>query len=612
MIDKLKHEECCGCSVCHDVCPVGAIEMKRDNEWFLYPSIDPDICIKCDLCEKNCPALHHDTVSRSERDNPPTYAANHKSYEVRFGSTSGGVFSALATQILREGGYVGGAVATPEGVKHILSNDPEDLPKLRRSKYTPSDAQGFYKRVKELLKAGEKVLAVGTPCMIAGLRLFLRKDYDNLVTADFVCNNLLSPRLFNLALDYEARMEGSPVIYTHTKDKEISWDGLTTRYDFKNGRTIYRNGRGGKNDNIFNQLYHSHIGGRPSCEACLFKGFPRYADISMGDYWGLEKYHPALNDDMGTSLVMLNSAKGEALFENVKGKFHCERSKKEWAVEGNPAFLVSPPRSEIDREAFFRDLDEGLLIEQVLAKYSLQVPSAQAKKEGLFRRFKRGIRCIKRTILPMFKKYCGYGQTWRFIKLNFLTKRVRSNWRTNALIYPSKYSLVEIQKGATLALSAPLIVGAVKQKGCKVETRLLLERNSTMTVSGNFVLGYGSDVEVFPNATLEVETGGANCFLTLICAEKITLKGTVMIGRNVSIRDTNAHVIALEGYKVTAPVLIEDHSWLCSGCNINPGVHVGIGSIVGGMANVSCRVPAHSLVLGNPAKVVMKDIMWKY
>ena len=610
MIDKLDKDLCCGCAVCHDACPKKAISMVTDREGFRHPRIDPRLCIQCDICEKVCPVLQHTEAKRAEYASPQCYAVNHKNYEIRFKSTSGGVFSALAMQIYRENGYVGGAVSTPDGPKHIISNDPDDLERLRRSKYLPSDARGFYSEVQRLARSGEKALVVGTPCMIAGLRLLLKKEYDNLILVDFVCNSLNSPVLAAACAAYEERLAGSRLVKATSKSKEITWKGMTNRYDFANGKTVYRVGF--DKGNIGCHLYHTHIGSRPSCTECPFKGFPRHADITLGDYWGAETHHPTLNDDMGTSLVLLNSQKGIDLFEKVKNRMLCEESKLEWARAGNPALLHPAPKPGIDRDAFFNELNNGVLLEELVERYvhqqtSTSRPKAIHKILRFIKHIRRQHKRIKRIIgLNPFR--------WlRFIKINFLTRGIQSNWRMGHFIFPSKPTLLEVQRGGRIILEGgSLFLGFPKQKGTRTETRVLIEKGGTLVVKGQFGIGYGSDVEVFPNATLEVETGGANCFLTLICAEKITLKGTVMMGRNVSIRDTNAHVIALEGYKVTAPVLIEDHTWLCSGCNINPGVHVGVGAIVGGMANVSCRVPAHSLALGNPAKVVMKDIMWKY
>lgn len=610
MIDKLDRKDCCGCSTCHDACPAGAISMERDNEWFRYPVINHEACIHCHLCEKVCPALNADKPKRAEYEKPVCYAAAHKNLEIRFRSTSGGIFSALAMQMYREGGYVGGAVETPEGVKHIISNKPEDLNALRRSKYTQSDARGFYAEVLRLLKAGEKVLAVGTPCMIAGMRRFLKKDYDNLVLVDFVCNSLMSPRLVELVKDYEGRQVGSPVVHYHAKDKEISWDKLVTRFDFKNGESVYRIGRGAGENNLRLRLYHSHVGSRPACDNCRYRNFPRFADITIADYWGVEKYHPNLNDDTGTSLVTLNSAAGTAYFGKIKSRLICEESRFEWATEGNGAFYPTSTTCPVDRKAFFADLDAGMKIEDALQKH---LPTRHAKV-GFLRRSVRFLRFCRRTLLRDIRTHIGYSplQLWRFLKLNFLSRNIHTDWKRNALLYPRRYAVLQIDPTAEIELHGPLVVGKPRLEKSRVETRLLLEREAKLTVNEQFIIGYGSDVELFANANMEVGGVVVNSFLTLICAQSIRFTGQTWIGREVSIRDTNAHLIAMDGYKVKAPVTIMNHTWICSRSNINPGTQLSAGCVVAGMAAVSGKIPAHSLVAGSPAKVVASDILWKH
>lgn len=584
--------------------------MERDNEWFRYPVINHDACIGCNLCEKVCPALNADNPRRAAYEKPVCYAATHKNLEIRFRSTSGGIFSALAMQMYREGGYVGGAVETSDGVKHIISNNPEDLNALRRSKYTQSDARGFYAEVQRLLKAGEKVLAVGTPCMIAGMRRFLKKDYENLVLVDFVCNSLMSPRLVELVKDYEGRQAGSPVVHYHAKDKEISWDQLVTRFDFKNGESVYRIGRGAGENNLRLRLYHTHVGSRPSCDSCRYRNFPRFADITLADYWGVEKYHPALNDDTGTSLVTLNSAVGTACFEKIKSRLICEESRFEWATENNPAFYKTTTHCPVDRKAFFKDLDAGMKIEEVLDKH---LPKA-TKKDSLARRTKQLLKHLLRVLWPNFRQHIGFSpaQIWRFAKLNFFSRNIRTNWRTNALIYPRRYSVLQIAPTAVIELHGPMIVGKPKLESSRVETRLLLEKGAKLTVNDRFIIGYGSDVELFSGAQMEIGSVTVNSFLTLICAQQIRFMGQTWIGREVSIRDTNAHLIAMDGYKIKAPVTIMNHTWICSRSNINPGTQLSAGCVVAGMAAVSGKIPAHSLVAGSPAKVVAKDILWKH
>ena len=194
MIDIINKKDCCGCNACGDICSKGAISFKTDEEGFLYPVVDKGKCIDCGLCDKICPNIHADELKKNDFEKPKCFAAVHKNLEVRFDSTSGGAFSALAKKAYQQHYWVGGAIWNENWtVDHFISNNKKDLEKLRSSKYIQSDARGFYKKVKDLLVAGEKVLICGTPCQVAGLKSYLRKDYENLVTVDFICQYVNSP-----------------------------------------------------------------------------------------------------------------------------------------------------------------------------------------------------------------------------------------------------------------------------------------------------------------------------------------------------------------------------------------------------------------------------------
>ena len=606
MIDIKEKKNCCGCNACYDICPKDAITLSTDIEGFWYPRVDIDKCINCGLCERTCPQLHIGALKKNDFEYPVCFAAIHKNIEVRFGSTTGGLFSALAEQMYREGGYVGGAIYNKDfSVSHFISNNPADLALLRQSNYSQSQTCGIYKEVKRLLMAGEKVLICGTPCQMAALRRFLNKDYENLIIVDFICKSITSPKFYAKYLDYWERKVGSQLVSFKFKDKELGWRSLVKRFDFKNGKTMYS--RAQDND-LYSMAYHGNIVSRPSCYFCQFKGFPRMSDITIADFWGVEKYAylKDIDDNAGTSAVMCNSSKGLTFYKQLKNITSLETT-IEKILPGNPALLHEQKMSVMNRDTFFHDLDRKA-IEEVVPLYF----PFHEKERGFKAQFKEKVKLIIRPFV-LALRYSQYNP-WvfsRFLYFNFLCKHVKTDWANNGFIYITPYSIIEFHTGSKLELHGPFMLGVKRFRKSKEETRLLLEKNAHMLVAERFCLGYGSNIEVFANAYLGIDNCGTNCNTTIICGKRIELKGRVSLGRDVSIRDTNAHIIAIEGYKVLRPVIIENHTWLCSGAVICPGVKIKEGAVVGACSYVIQNVPAHTLASGHPAKVVMKDIAWK-
>jgi acetyltransferase-like isoleucine patch superfamily enzyme/coenzyme F420-reducing hydrogenase beta subunit len=606
MIDIKDKKDCCGCNACYDICPKDAISLETDIEGFWYPKVDMKKCIDCHLCEKTCPQLHVVELKHNEFEKPICFAAIHKSIETRFASTTGGMFSALAEQMYSEGGYVGGAIYREDwSVAHFISNNPEDLQRLRQSKYSQSDTRDFYKAVKRLLLAGEKVLVCGSPCQMAALRRFLGKNYDTLIIVDYICKSITSPKFYQKYLDFWERKASSKLVSFKFKDKELGWRNLVKRFDFKNGKTMYS--RAQDND-LYSSAYHGHIASRPSCYDCQFKGFPRMADITIADFWGCEKKteYRELDDNAGTSVVIINNQHGLDFFEKIKMHIKSVPAKIEDVIPRNPALLHSEVQPKADREAFFRDLDKEP-IENVVPRY-VGYFGSRSSAETL----KGKLKLFYKIARKAWHQTQGRPKTvLQFLYLNLFCNKVKTDFKHNGIIYPTPYTVIELQRGSVLELHSPLVVGNKKVRKSRVETRLLLERNARMIVNDDSHFGYGSDVEVFANAVFTMDHCGTNYNCTIICGKRIEMHGSVSLGRDVSIRDTNAHMIAIDGYKILRPVIIEGHVWLCSGATICPGVKIKAGAIIGADSYVIQNVPAHALVSGNPAKVVQHDIAWK-
>lgn len=604
MIKIDRKEDCCGCNACGDICPTGAISYEEDEEGFFYPKINEDNCINCGLCMKTCPIKHWEELKRNDYVKPICIAANHKRLDIRFDSTSGGAFTALAEPFVSEGGYTGGAVYTENWkVKQILSNKLSDLSRLRSSKYIQSNAIGYYSEIKNLLAAGEKVLAVGLPCQIAGVKAFLGKDYDNLITVDLICRYINSPFAYEKYLEYLEKEFKSKVVYIKPKNKEMGWRKLTHKVVFKNGKTYY--GIYGK-DKFMQASMHGNCLSRPSCYECVFKGFPRIADISIGDYWG-NKNETELDDDTGTSVIMINSKKGEEYYNHIKRRLKTEIVPFDKVLAGNPALTESLPKPIVNKELFFKKIvndDFGKVVDELCPLPGL---SWRQKIRNICSVAYRELKYSKGHLKPLIQ----------FVYLNFFHPAVKGSIIKRHVIYTTPNCLFEISNKASIILNGFLVVGNSPFSKSRLETRIRMERGSQMIIgdfsSGGYGFGYGSDIELFENAVLESKGGpSTNMNTTIICMSKIVIGQVVAIGRNVTIRDNNGgHLININGYQDTLPVIIGEHVWLCEGCTILSGVKIGDGTIIGARSVVNKSFPSHVTVSGNPAKIGTEGIEWK-
>ena len=610
MIQIQDKSKCCGCCACVDVCAHHAITLKTDIEGFWYPEVDKDKCVDCGLCEKVCPELHILDLKKNDFEKPAhTIAAINKNMSVRWDSTSGGAFSALADVMYAQGGYVSGAVYNDDfSVSNYISNNQEDLKRLRSSKYLQSKAEGLYKQIRDLLRNGEKVLACGTPCQMAALRSFLRKDYDNLTIVDFICRGVNSPKVYRKYLDSLERKYGGKVVYVKAKNKELGWRNLTRKVVFDNGKVYY----GVRMDDDFRRGYHTNVFCRPSCYHCQYKGFPRMADITIADYWGIENVDKNLDNNIGTSMILLNSKKGIEYFEQAKEKFEWKETRFESILPGNIALRKPIEPAKIDRKAFFEDLDNGTF-DDVVKKY---FPKNNINSLSLKQR-------IKNVIKPYYFIYKKLGFSFRayinFIKINY-RKNTSCNFKEGHVVYTMPSSVFDIHPSAKIDIKAPFLYGNNPVRGMRMPTCLRMEAGTTLEIHDGpltrygkvpYNLRYGAYIEIVNGGKLTIGQGAANVGLTIMCAKEITIGNGVRIGRDVSIRDWNgSHVIINDHYRNHAPVHIGDRVWLCTGCTIMPGVTIGEGSVVAANATVTKDVPPHSLVGGSPAKVIKENIEW--
>lgn len=361
MIHKLKKEKCTGCGACYNACPIKCIKMKPDEKGFFYPDVDMEKCIKCGRCDNICPSQHN--VQHMENAMvPEVWAAWSLDEDIRYESTSGGVFSELALCMLNESGIVCGAKYNENNlVEHCIIHNVEGLKKLRQSKYVQSETKLIYTEIRELLEQGRKVMFCGTPCECAGLQKILGNDYGNILYVDFICRGANSPKVYQLFLESLERKYKSKVKRVWFKNKELGWRKFSTRVEFENGE-VYSQDR--YSDSFIRGYIEANLYMRDCCEKCQYKQMPRISDITLGDFWGIKSEDVGADTDLGTSLIMLNSKKGAEFFEKIKSRLFINKRSFEEAYKGNKCILLSPKFNE-DRKLFWADIDSMDVIDNI-------------------------------------------------------------------------------------------------------------------------------------------------------------------------------------------------------------------------------------------------------
>ena len=344
------HMQCCGCRCCEQICPKQAIHMEEDEEGFFIPVIDKEKCIHCGLCLKKCPQMQENVNEETVEG----YAAKNKQTEEQKKSSSGGIFSILAKQVLQDKGVVYGVAFNKECVaEHIKVETEEELEKLRGSKYVQSDTGHTYSEVKKNLQEGKKVLYSGTPCQIAGLKQFLGQDFENLYTVDLVCHGVPSPALFEKYKKNLEEKQASTIKNYNFRDKSKKGWGLHLKVEYQNQKkyeTFW----------TFDSYYKSFLQGntyRECCYHCKYANRKRVADITLADFWGIEKIDVTFYDKNGVSAILINSPKGKKLWEKVKEKVEYKPQEVEKIQQGNHNLKESTIRPAI-RNVVYKGIKE--------------------------------------------------------------------------------------------------------------------------------------------------------------------------------------------------------------------------------------------------------------
>lgn len=372
-------DNCCGCYACRDVCPKKAISMNSDEEGFLYPEIDHDLCIDCGLCQKVCPFKSKPEMPEF---NQKVFGLKHKDEGIRFKSTSGGAFTAISDFMLNEDGKIYGAVFNENfEVIHTSAENFDDRNKMLGSKYVQSNLSDIYKQIRKDLQQGKKVLFTGTPCQNSAVRLYLqtlRTNTENLVTCDVACHGVPSPMVWR---DYVSlKNKDNSIDKINFRNKDNGWHDFNMKIEYKNGDRYSKNM---KIDPYYILFFDHHIL-RPSCHKCPYTNYNRPSDLTLADFWGVEQ-DKKYDDDKGITMVLSNTDKGQNILNKISENVNIEERTKEEAYQ--PIFEY-PSHKSPNRDEFWKD-------------YINNGPEFAFNKYG---RLSFVSKCVKFVAVPLAKK----------------------------------------------------------------------------------------------------------------------------------------------------------------------------------------------------------------
>lgn len=396
-------EECCGCSACKNICPKSAIRMEEDCYGFLYPIIDKQLCIACHACEKVC-----GYQKRQEESKPlQVLVAARKDKDKIMKSASGGIFAALAEDVLSEGGLVFGASMEYENnqlvPKHIEIENIEELTKLQGSKYVQSEIGDTYRVAKEKLLKGKKVLFSGTPCQIGGLKQYLGKDFDNLLTVDIICHGVPNARFFQSYIKCLEKKLNGRILDFKFRDKSKGW-GLNGKIVYEDNHNKVREKYISHYDSSYFKLFLESSTYRESCYSCKYCNDSRPSDITLGDYWGIQKEHPEafqekgsyFNQEKGISVVVVSSIKGKNYIQKCNYMLYSLNSTYSKAARKNGQLTHPSKRSDTREKILELYKNEGYEVVESYFKRHYKLTRIKGRVKRLVP--KKIKRMIKRVI----------------------------------------------------------------------------------------------------------------------------------------------------------------------------------------------------------------------
>lgn len=356
MFQWINPMQCTGCSACAAICPSACIQVKVDKNGFYIPIIDSKGCIQCHKCENTCPVIHS---TNQKQEDTMAFAAISKHDLIRSESSSGGVFSELANYVLDNGGCVFGAAFTKDfRVKHICVENKQQLNRLRGAKYAQSWMGNCFSEVEKRLRSKQIVLFSGLPCQIAGLQSYLKKRYENLITVDFICHGVPSSGVWKQYVSYRTQKDNNGKLpqYIKLRCKSTGWSRYQYSVEF-----YYTDGKKYSCINTkdpFMKLFVGDYINRQSCANCRFKGFHRTSDITLGDFWGVWDYYPDMDDNKGTSILLIHSIRGMRIFSFIQKNLRYKSVQLDEVSAQNRSVLTSSP-SNAKRDVIIQKSLEG-------------------------------------------------------------------------------------------------------------------------------------------------------------------------------------------------------------------------------------------------------------
>lgn len=581
MLDFINGKNCTGCKMCGDICPVGAISYKTNKEGFWYPVVDKQLCVNCGLCEERCPEIN--AKKKMNPEEPKIYSVYSKAGKVRDDSTSGGLFRELAATVLEMGGMVAGCVYSEDykSSYHTIVDNLDDLSRLMGTKYFQSNTAGIYSKVKKALEEGRAVLFAGTPCHNAALKMFLKQDYDKLYQMDFICNSINSPLAYRKYLEELEQRYKSPLKMIRFKDKKNGWTRLNIRMIFENGKVYEED----KYNSLWGKgLIKHNLFQRECCYECNYRELAHsFADITVGDFWGLED-EDAYNMFKGISIAMINSAKGEELFNKTRSKLFVKRRTTFDVLKGNQRALDNPILHE-NRKLFFEMLETN--------PFSVCVKKCTGETGRTDLKWKKEIKRIINYLRD------GKISVWNYIYLNYFSKNVIR--LSEAKIVPWKNVIFDLATDSQIVLEGykDIEIGAKKLKGSKAETYIKMRKGAKWRILHGGQINYGVTLDIQRNAVLEMGDTSFNTGSVVIIQKRMKFGEMVRCGRNCMFLDSDFHQIQMQnGTMINPPqeIVVEDHVWFAGNAKVLRGTIVGENCIIGPNVVIKRNIPANSSV----------------